>query len=418
MALSQKAIPNIVNGLPDQPFLQTPAHLSPGDSANECLKRTLENQQRICFIKKQQPIYWFNTSFEFLKCLKKGRGMKMKILILGGTRFLGRFLTENALQKGHEVTLFNRGKSDPGLFPEAEKLTGDRDGDLKALEGRTWDAVIDTSGYLPWAVRESAEVLRDAAGHYTFISSISVYNQLEEPGVDEHHSTGRLAPEKVAELKNKEVHQAISEHYGELKFLCEQEVELAFPKRNLTIRPGLIVGPYDFTDRFSYWVNRIAKGGEVLAPGKKDKEVQFIDVRDLAEWIIRMVEKQAIGTFNATGPESELTMEELLQECRETVQSDAELVWVDEEFLLESGVEGWSDMPLWIPDREKMDGFLAVDIQKALQAGLAFRPVNETIRDTLAWEETRTAADRKAGLDAEKEKAVLDEWKRRTESGR
>lgn len=339
--------------------------------------------------------------------------MKMKILILGGTRFLGRFLTEAALRSGHEVTLFNRGKTDPELFLEVEKLIGDRDGDLKALEGRSWDAVIDTSGYVPWTVQESLELLSKMAGHYTFISSVSVYDELDVPGIDENHSVGQLPQEKVEELKGKDAAQAIGEHYGELKFLCEKEVERAFPEGSLIVRPGLIVGPYDFTDRFNYWVNRIAKGGEVLAPGRRDKEVQFIDVRDLADWIIRMVEEQKTGTFNATGPEAEVTMEQFLDECKAAIGSDAEFIWIDENFLLGHKVEGWSDMPLWIPDREKMSGFLKVDIHKALQAGLAFRPLDETVRAALEWESTREAVERKAGLDPQKEKMVLDEWRQR-----
>lgn len=338
----------------------------------------------------------------------------MKILILGGTRFLGRVLVEAALASGHEVTLFNRGKTDPELFPEVEKLVGDRNGDLEALKGRSWDAVIDPSGYLPWSVRESAELLAGAAGHYTFISSVSVYEDLEEPGIDEDHSVGKLTPERVEELKGMEAADAIKEHYGELKFLCEREVERAFPGRSLIVRPGLIVGPYDFTDRFAYWVNRIAKGGEVLAPGHREQAVQFIDVRDLAEWILRMAESKTSGTFNATGPESELTMQEFLNKCKETVGNKTELIWIEEKFLLGHEVEGWSDMPLWIPDSMNMKGFLTVNIRKALDAGLTFRPLEETIRDTLAWESTRDVTERKAGLDPEKEKAILVDW---TEKG-
>lgn len=342
------------------------------------------------------------------------RGRKMKILVLGGTRFLGRVLVEAALGSGHEVTLFNRGKTDPELFPKTEKLVGDRDGNLDVLKDRVWDAVIDTSGYVPWSVRESAALLADAADHYTFISSVSVYDELEEPWIDEGHSVGKLAPERVEELKEMEADEAIREHYGELKFLCEREVERAFPGRSFIVRPGLIVGPYDFTDRFAYWVNRIAKGGEVLAPGRRDKSVQFIDVRDLAEWILRMVESKADGTFNATGPETELTMEEFLDTCKETVGNETELIWVEEKFLLGHEVNGWTDLPLWIPDSSNMDGFLKVDIRKALHAGLKFRPLEETIRDTLAWESTRTPHERKAGLAPKKEKAVLYDW---TEKG-
>lgn len=335
----------------------------------------------------------------------------MKILILGGTRFLGRFLTETALKKGHDVTLFNRGKENPGLFPEVEKLIGDRNGNLKALEGRTWDAVIDTCGFVPRAVRESAELLAGVAGHYTFISSASVYDELENPGIDENHPVSQLPLEKAEEMTKGTAGPIYNEHYGELKFLCEKEVEQAFPGGHLNVRAGLIVGPFDYSDRFNYWVGRVAEGGEVLAPGRRDKEIQFIDVRDLAEWIVDMIEKNSTGTFNATGPEFPLTMEQFLQECQTAAGSDAELVWADEAFLLANDVQWWSEMPLWVPDREKMAGFLELDISKALRAGLRFRPLKETIQDTLAWESERSDDGRKAGLNPEKEQAVLEMWK-------
>lgn len=354
----------------------------------------------------------------FVRTLKnhpsEERGLSMKLLILGGTRFLGRFLTETALKKGHEVTLFNRGKENPGLFPEVETLIGDRNGDLTALEGRTWDAVIDTCGFVPWAVRESAGLLAEAAGHYTFISSASVYDELENPGIDENHPVSLLPLEEAEEMTKGTAGPIYNEYYGELKFLCEKEVEGAFPGRCLNVRAGLIVGPYDYSDRFNYWVGRMAKGGDVLAPGRRDKGIQFIDVRDLAEWIVAMVEKNASGTFNATGPETRLTMEQFLQECQAVAGSGAELVWADEAFLLANSVQWWSEMPLWVPDREKMEGFLALDITKALHAGLTFRPLKETLRDTLAWERGRTDEGRKAGLDSAKERAVLDMWKERT----
>lgn len=334
----------------------------------------------------------------------------MDILILGGTRFLGRFLTEKALENGHAVTLFNRGKSNPELFPNVEKLIGDRDGNLEALHGRKWDAVIDTSGFLPWTVRQSLDGLTDSAGHYTFISSVSVYDELDEAEICENHAVGTLTPERIEELKGMAAAQAIGEHYGELKYLCEQEVEGVFAGRSLIVRPGLIVGPYDTTDRFSYWVNRIAKGGQVLAPGRRDKAVQFIDVRDLAEWIIGMIESGATGLYNATGPETRLTMEQFLITCAETIGNETELVWVDEKFLIGHEVNGWTDMPLWIPDSLNMEGFLSIDIRKALAGGLTFHPLEETIRDTLAWESTQTETGKKAGLDPDKEQAVLFDW--------
>lgn len=328
----------------------------------------------------------------------------MKILILGGTRFLGRFLTQAALDQGHEVTLFNRGKENPALFPEVEKLVGDRDGDLAALERRTWDAVIDTCGYVPQVVQQSAALLAGNAGHYTFISSASVYDDLQDPGIDEEHAVRKL-PQDVADPPG-------NEYYGELKFLCEREVEKQFPDRALIIRPGLIVGPYDFTGRFSYWANRVAQGGEVLAPGRKDRQIQFIDVRDLAEWILRMVEQQISGVFNATGPSDSLTMEAFLETCRNALSSSAQFVWMDDEFLMASDVGYWMELPLWIPDSENVDGFMAMSIDKALAQGLSFRPLAETIQDTHEWQQQEGVVGT-AGLDSEKELRLLASWKER-----
>lgn len=337
----------------------------------------------------------------------------MKILILGGTRFLGRFLTESALQRGHEVTLFNRGKENPELFPNVEKLIGDRGGDLSALEEGEWDAVIDTCGFVPRVVRESAKLLAERAGHYTFISSASVYDELERAGIDEEHPVGQMSLSDAEEMTKGKTNPPANEYYGELKFLCEQEAEQQFPGRSLIVRPGLIVGPYDFTGRFSYWVNRVAKGGKVLAPGRRDKRIQFIDVRDLAEWIIRMVEQQNSGIFNAAGSESALTMEAFLDDCKRALKSDAEFMWVDEAFLLENEVGYWLELPLWIPDSEQMEGFLSLDIDKALGTGLTFRPLSETIRDTREWELEHQALERKAGLAHGKEQAVLEKWRNR-----
>lgn len=335
----------------------------------------------------------------------------MKILILGGTRFLGRAITEAALRRGHELTLFNRGKENPELFPEVEKLTGDRGGDLSVLEDGEWDAVIDTCGFVPRVVRESARLLAARAGHYIFISSASVYDELEVPGIGEQHPVGQLALSEAEEMTEGMTNPPNNEYYGELKSLCEQEVQKEFSGSSLIIRPGLIVGPYDFTGRFSYWVNRVAKGGEVLAPGRRDKQVQFIDVGDLAEWIIRMAEQQNSGVFNAAGPEKALTMEAFLYECKRALKSDAEFIWVEEAFLLENEVGYWMELPLWIPDKERMEGFLSLDIHKALEAGLTFRPLSETIRDTREWEIEHEALERKAGLALDKEQRVLDKWR-------
>lgn len=323
----------------------------------------------------------------------------MRLLIIGGTVFLGRHIVEAALARGHEVTLFNRGQHNPELFPQAEKLRGDRDGNLSALEGRTWDAVIDTSGYVPRVVRQSAELLADRVGQYTFISTLSVYPDDVPPNTAENGPLVSMEDETVEEITG--------ETYGPLKVLCERAVQEALTDRALIIRPGLIVGPNDPTDRFTYWPVRVARGGKVLAPGRPEREVQFIDVRDLAEWIIRLVESGTTGVFNANGPDRPLSMEGLLTACREASGSDAEFVWVSEGFLQANEVGAWMEMPLWIPE-EDAPGFFKFDVSKAIASGLTFRPVIETCRDTVAWEQTRPADHQwRAGMDPKKEQELL-----------
>jgi 2'-hydroxyisoflavone reductase len=331
----------------------------------------------------------------------------VKLLILGGTVFLGRHLVEVAQARGHEVTLFNRGQHGADLFPEVEKLRGDRDGGLDALRGMRWDAVIDPSGYIPRLVRASAEALADSVNHYTFISSISVFKDFSQRGMDETAPVGTLDDESVE--------QVTGETYGPLKALCEQAVEQAMPGRVLTIRPGLIVGPYDPTDRFTYWPARVALGGEVLAPGRAERAVQIIDGRDLAEWNIRLVEARHTGILNATGPAYELTMGEVLDTARSVTGSDALVTWVSEEFLLAQGVTPWSEVPMWVPESDpSMAGFSHVDISHAIETGLTFRPLADTVRDTLAWDATRPAdLPRRAGLTREREAELLAAWKGR-----
>jgi len=248
----------------------------------------------------------------------------MRILILGGTEFLGRHLVDAALTSGHEVTLFNRGRTNPDLYPDVEKLRGDRDGNLAVLRSRQWDAVIDTSGYVPRVVRQSVELLKEAAQHYTFVSSISVYVDFSRIGMDENASVGTL--ENVTT-------ENVSEHYGALKALCEQEVQSTFGERALVVRPGLIVGSHDPTDRFTYWVRRFSQGVEVLVPGRCDYPVHLIDVRDLAEWMIRMVENKVSGVFNTTGPEKALTMEKFVGDLVDAIPSPGNATWVSEEFI-------------------------------------------------------------------------------------
>jgi 2'-hydroxyisoflavone reductase len=321
----------------------------------------------------------------------------MKVLILGGTLFLGRHLAAAALERGREVTLFNRGLTNPDLFPEAERLQGDRDGDLSAFAGRSWDAVVDTSARFPRWVHEFASIAGDRIGHYTFVSSISVYADTSRPGTDETAAVHIAADETVEEIPD-------AETYGALKALCERVAEL-MPGRALSIRPGLIVGLHDDSGRFAYWVHRIAAGGDVLAPEPREQPVQLIDARDLAGWILDLAERGEVGVFNATGLDRPLTMETLLAEIVSSTKSDARLVWIDERFLVDAGVEAWSDLPLWLaPNIDPAHaGFLSIDVSKALAAGLAFRPLSETVQDTLTHAE-RTAD---AGLDPERERELL-----------
>jgi 2'-hydroxyisoflavone reductase len=306
---------------------------------------------------------------------------------------------EAALARDDEVTLFNRGRTDPELFPEVEKLHGDRDaGDLDALRTGEWDAAVDTSARVPRWVRDSAGLLADRVGHYTFVSSCSVYADTSAAGTDESSPVLALADETVEEITSAEV-------YGGLKVLCERAAAEALPGRSLAVRAGLIVGPYDPTGRFTYWVHRIASGGEVLVPEPRDQPVQLVHARDLADWMLDAADRGETGLFNATGPASPLTMEELLDGIRKATGSDAQLTWVDERALVENGVEAWSDLPLWLAPGTNPESanFLAVDVSKAVAAGLRFRPLAETVRDTLEQAETSP----KAGLDPARERELL-----------
>jgi 2'-hydroxyisoflavone reductase len=325
----------------------------------------------------------------------------MRLLIIGGTRFLGRALVHSAQERGHELTLFNRGKSSPGLFPEIEQITGERMSDLDRLQGRKWDAVIDTCGYEPAAVRLSAIGLADAVERYIFISSVSVYADLSQPGVDETAATARL-PEGADEQFN-------IEHYGALKALCEQAAENAMPGRVLNIRPGLIVGEYDPTDRFTYWPWRAAQGGDILAPGRPAHPIQFIDVRDLADWTVKMIERKETGIYNATGPLPAVTLGDLLETSIRVSQSNARLHWISEAFLLENGVQPWSELPLWIPENDPESGGMEqVNVQKAVQSGLSFRSLEDTVQSTLVWANSRPADHAwRAGLPLVKETELL-----------
>ena len=325
----------------------------------------------------------------------------MNILIIGGTRFLGRHLVDSALARGHSMTLFNRGKSNPDLFPQVETILGDREHDMEKLSGRTWDAVIDTCGYVPRIVRLSAVGLERSVGRYVFISSISAFANFSKIGMDESDPVGKLEDESVEEITG--------ETYGPLKALCEKAVQDTFGgNRALIIRPGLIVGPNDPTDRFTYWPVRVARGGDVLAPEKPEVPVQIIDVRDLADFTIKLIEENASGIYNATGPKYELTFGQMLETCKKVSSSDAEFKWASVEFLNQNKVAPWSDMPVWVPDTAEDTGFSRLDVSKAIQAGLEFRPLQDTVRDTIAWADTRPAEyEWRAGLKPEREQELL-----------
>jgi 2'-hydroxyisoflavone reductase len=338
----------------------------------------------------------------------------LRILILGGTGFTGPFQVRYALSRGHMVTVFNRGKTHPGELPQGvEQLIGDRNGQLDALKNRQWDAAIDNPTTLPVWVRDAAQILKGNVERYIFISTISVYAGTSK-GVDES------APLQKYEGPNafKETLEAMRasgyKTYGPLKGLSEKEAEKWFPKKTLIIRPGLIVGPGDETDRFTYWPVRIERGGEVLAPGASPDPVQFIDARDLAEWTIRMVENRETGIYNATGPAKLLGIGDMLGEIKTALGSNANFTWVNAEFLKQQSVQAWSDMPVWAGDEL---GLARTKISRALAKGLTFRPLADTARNTLAWFKSQSQdrqAHLKAGLTPEHEAQVLAAWRKQT----
>lgn len=341
----------------------------------------------------------------------------MKILILGGTRFLGYHLVTAALACNHEITLFNRG-THPSPSETVETINGDRNRDLTKLQGRRWDAVIDTCGFVPRAVSASAKLLSNTIDRYVFISSLSAYADLSADGVDENAPLATLTTEQLDQANaidssGQGSGSAYGKMYGGLKALCERAAEEVLPGRVLTIRSGLIVGPNDYTDRFTYWVVRVARGGEVLAPGRPERFLQFIDVRDLAKWAVRMIERQESGVYNANGLAGIVTMGRLLEECKQVSESDATFNWTSEDFLLKENVTAWSAMPLWLPEEAAphLKGFMFMSIDKALNAGLSFRSLDDTIRDTLGWYGTERAdKELEAGIDEDKERALLQKW--------
>ena len=336
----------------------------------------------------------------------------LRILILGGTGFQGPFQVRYALSRGHQVTVFNRGRTHPGELPkEAEQLIGDRNGKLDALKGRTWDVVIDNPTSIPVWVRDAAQVLKGNVDRYVFISTISVYADTSKLGMDE---TAPLAKYKGADAMketNATLRANINDLYGPLKALSEAEAEKWFPGKTMVIRPGYIVGPGDESDRFTYWPVRVERGGEVLAPGTRQDPIQIIDARDLAEWTIRMVEQGATGSFNAVGPKSKLGMGRMLDEIKKTTNSDARFTWVDDKFLTSQKLI--DDIPIWTSPHGPEIGYSTMNINKAISKGLTFRTLSDTTRATLEWFR-KQPVDRqlkmRAGIKADREAAVLAAW--------
>jgi 2'-hydroxyisoflavone reductase len=337
----------------------------------------------------------------------------LNILILGGTRFIGVHMTELALARGHTLAFFNRGRSRSDLFPEIERIRGDRNGELENLKGRKFDAVIDNSGYVPRHVRLSAELLAPNVKRYVFVSSISVYADLAEP---------RGEDSAVGKIKDETVEKVDGETYGPLKALCEQESQRVYGARATVLRPGLIVGPDDNTDRFTYWPARAARGGEIAAPGSPKDGVQFIDVRDLAAFTLRCVENDVGGVFNLVSAPGQFSIGSLLRESQNAAAASVKpkpksrLSWIPADFLEAQKVAPWSDMPVWVPASGTEAAFARTPIERAQAAGLTIRPLAQTVRATLDWHLRRPEAERnklKAGLDAERESKLLAEWRAR-----
>lgn len=341
----------------------------------------------------------------------------MKILIIGGTKFLGRHLLDAALENNHEVTLFNRGKkySDEEI-PNVEEIHGDRNFELEKLSGRKFDAVIDTCGYLPQTVKKSAEFFAEKVNQYVFVSSGSVYANGMKAGYDETAETAKLSESVREKFESFDLTQELNgivlgESYGALKKLCEEEAEKAMPNRVLNVRAGMIVGEFDWTDRFNYWVMRIAKGGEILAPGSGKSFVQLVDAKDLSEWIIKAIEENITGIFNVTSKSLDLTFRKFLEEIKSATKSNAEFIWASEEFLTENKVAPWSEMPFYLPESDgNYKNFLTMNVDKALENGLTFRPLSETISKVKNWREKQNF-EMKAGISREREKELLEKIK-------
>jgi 2'-hydroxyisoflavone reductase len=330
----------------------------------------------------------------------------MNLLVIGGTRFVGRHLVEEAQQRGHDITLFNRGQSNADLFPDITHIRGDRDvpRDLAQLSAQSnasaWDAVIDTCAYFPRQVREVLEVIPKDA-HYVFISSISVYANQDIPHQPEDAELLKLDPDTPEEVTG--------ETYGGFKVLCEQQAQTQ--AKCLIARPGVIVGPHDPSDRFSYWPWRVAKGGQMLAPRGPELPCQFIDARDLARWTLDMLAEGQTGIYNLVNAAGNITLGDVLTTSQQLTQSDATFTWVDEDFLQAQEVAAWSELPMWLPG--DVSNFMRVSNKAAQEAGLVTRPLTDTISDLLTWRETLPEDYQlSAGLTIDRENVLLNNWMR------
>ena len=366
---------------------------------------------------------WLRAAVDWTPRVVTRAPESLRILVIGGTGFTGPEQVEHALARGHKVTVINRNKTRPDFFKgksEVEQLIGDLSGDMSALKGRDFDAVLDIPTTYPYWVRNVAQYLKGHVKHYTFISTQSVYNDDSKPGADETDTTFPI-PDGLDPYTLDPA--ARGRQYGPLKRFSEQLVQQTYPS-SLIIRPGLIVGPLDPSDRFTYWPVRIDKGGVVLAPGNYSDPVQFIDSRDLAEWTIRMIEQKETGIYNASGPAQRLSIAEMLYGIRAITTAGAQFTWVPNDFLKTQGVRGWRHMPVWISPEGKQVAFSDKSVAKAVAKGLTFRPLAVTAKDTLEWHKTRPAADQQAladgklaGISADKEAEVLAAWHAKVKGG-
>ncbi len=332
----------------------------------------------------------------------------MDLLVFGGTAFLGRAIVEHALERNHTLTLFNRGRTNPGLFPDVEQIHGDRATDLERLAGRRWDAVIDVNGMISPHVQRAAALLRPHVDHYTFISTISVYADPAPPHISEDAPVATMEGDAATERADD------MQTYGARKARCEDAVRASFADQALIVRPGLIIGPYDYTDRFTYWARRIAQGGEVLVPNRPDQPVQLIDAADLGRWIVQAVERKLGGTFNATGPQQPISFATMVETCRSASNSSAEFTWVTEPFLREHNVAPFRDLPFWLPADDGFDGIMQVDCTRAQAAGLTYTPLATTIQAILAHDQQRQEPLQPqrgpVGLSSAREAELLRAW--------